>query len=104
MHQQQLLQEPKLTDRDIRTPRRLQALNTRDANADMSGLDHGDVVGAVSDREEDRFQVLFDEFDDEGFLEGGDATCGRLRDERVSVGRKGTEERGRTNSRRRPCT
>lgn len=75
MHQQQLLQEPKLTDRDVRRPRGLESLDARDTDADVRGLDHRDVVGAVANREEDRFQVFFNELDDEGFLERGDAAC-----------------------------
>lgn len=51
----------------------MEALDAGYADADVRRLDHGDVVGAVADREEDRFEVSLYELDYEGFLEGGDA-------------------------------
>ena len=51
MNQQQLLQKPKLADRNIGTPGRLKTLDARDTDTDVRGLDHADVVRAVADSE-----------------------------------------------------
>jgi hypothetical protein len=48
---QQLLQEPELRDREVGRACGLQALQARDTDADVRGLDHTHVIGAVADRE-----------------------------------------------------
>jgi hypothetical protein len=50
-------------------------LDTRDADSDMSSLDHRHVVGSVSDGEKDGRRVRLDELDDEGFLKRRDSTA-----------------------------
>ena len=85
--QEQLLEEAKLRDGDVGGARRLQTLHgdgqarvsagaggktfldARDADPDVCGLDHADVVGAVADGQEDGLLVLLDELDDERLLE-----------------------------------
>jgi hypothetical protein len=69
MHEKQLLEEPELTNRNVRRSSSLQSLDSRDSDSDVSCLDHAHVVCAVSDSEEDRVEVLLDELDDEGLLE-----------------------------------
>ena len=48
-------------------------LDAGDADADVGGLDHADVVDAVADGQEVRLLVLLDELDDERLLERGHA-------------------------------
>lgn len=67
--EQQLLEEPELTDGDVGRSSSLESLDSRDSDSDVSCLDHAHVVCAVSDSEEDRVEVLLDELDDEGLLE-----------------------------------
>lgn len=50
----------------------LETFDARDTDTDVGSLDHGDVVCAVANGEEDGFQVAFHELDDEGLLEGRD--------------------------------
>jgi hypothetical protein len=54
MDQQQLLQEPELRNSNICTPSSLETFDTRDTNTDMCGLDHADIIGTVSNGQEDR--------------------------------------------------
>jgi len=69
MDQQQLLQVPELRNGNIGTPSSLEALDTRDTNANMRRLDHADIIGTVSDGQEDRSGILLDKLDDESFLQ-----------------------------------
>lgn len=41
---------------------------TRDADANMSGLDHRDIVGAIADGQRDRLFIPFNEIDHHRFL------------------------------------
>lgn len=68
VHEQQLFEEPELADRDVGRPGSLETFMARDPDADVGSLDHRDVVRAVADREQDRFEVLLDELDDERLL------------------------------------
>ena len=52
MDQQQLLQVPELGNGDIGTPSSLETFNTRYTNANVCRLDHADIVGTISDRQE----------------------------------------------------
>jgi len=69
MNEEELLEEAELADGDVGRPSGLQALVTRDTNADVRRLDHRDVVSAVADGEEDGLEVLLDELDDERLLQ-----------------------------------
>jgi hypothetical protein len=73
--EEELLEEAKLADGDVGRARRLQALDAGDADADVGGLDHRDVVGAVANGEEDGLAVLLDELDHQGLLQRRDAAC-----------------------------
>lgn len=48
-------------------------LDSRNSDSDMSSLNHGHVVGSISDGEEDRRSVVLDELDDESLLERRDS-------------------------------
>ena len=50
-------------------PTYLHALLSRDADADVRGLDHGDVVGAVADGERVHPQLLLDDAHDVRLLQ-----------------------------------
>lgn len=52
MHQKQFAKEPELGNRHVGRPGSLQTFNTTDTNADMGGLDHRHVVGAVTNRQQ----------------------------------------------------
>ena len=70
MHEQQLAQEPELTDGDVRTASRLQTFMAADADAYMCGLDHTHIVGTIANRQENRACVCLDKFDDQRLLQG----------------------------------
>jgi len=53
MDQQQLLQVPELGNGNIGTPSSLETFDTRDTNANMRRLDHADIIGTISDGQED---------------------------------------------------
>lgn len=52
--EKQLPQVAELGDGDVGGPGSLESFNTRDTNADVSSLDHGDIVGTVADCEQNR--------------------------------------------------
>jgi hypothetical protein len=57
----------------------LKTLETRDADADVSSLDHAHVVGTVTDGEQDSLLVLLDQFDHERLLKRRNAAWGNRR-------------------------
>jgi hypothetical protein len=60
VHEQQFSQEPKLAKRVIRAHSRLRALQTKQPTSDIGLLDHGDVVGSVSNGERHGVSAVFD--------------------------------------------
>ena len=44
-------------------------MRSGNADANVGGLDHGDVVGAIADRESDGLLVALDEINDHGLLQ-----------------------------------
>jgi hypothetical protein len=54
MDQQQLLQVPELRNGNIGTPSSLETFDTGDTNTNVRRLDHADIIGTVSDSQEDR--------------------------------------------------
>ena len=74
--EEQLPEVPELGHRHVGAPRRLEALDAADAHADVGGLDHRHVVGAVADGEEDRLLlVLLDQLHHQRLLHGRDAAA-----------------------------
>ena len=63
MHQEQLSQIAKLPNSNVGAACCLQALHTTDANSNVGSLNHGDVVGTVTNSKQKSFQVSFDELD-----------------------------------------
>ena len=59
MHEEQFAQVFELRNCNICGPGCLEAFHARYTNADVSSLNHGDIVCAVADGEEDSLQVAF---------------------------------------------
>lgn len=78
MDEQQLLEVPELRNGNVGRACGLETFNTRDTNANVRSLDHADVVGAVTDCEQNGLLVLLDELDDECLLQRGHTTCGLI--------------------------
>lgn len=68
MHKQQLLQESELANGNIGTSRCLKTFHTSNTHTNMSGLNHGDIIRAIADCEQDRLEMSLDELDDKCFL------------------------------------
>lgn len=58
-----------MTNSDVSASCSLETLNTADTDTNMSSLDHADIVGTVSDGQQERLQVTLDKLDNQGFLE-----------------------------------
>lgn len=69
VHEQQPLEEAELAHRVVARVDRLKSFFSCDADADIGGLDHRDVVGAVTDSEAHGSETVLDKADDEGLLE-----------------------------------
>lgn len=83
--EQQLLEILELRDGYVRRAGRLETLNARDPYADVRGLDHGHVVGAVTDGQEDRLGIVLDELDNERLLQRGHSAANDgLKDRNIS--------------------
>ncbi len=48
VHEKEFLQISELSDGNICTSSGLESFNTTDADTDMRGLDHGDIIGTVA--------------------------------------------------------
>ena len=59
---------------NIRTSGRLEAFDTTDSDTNMSSLDHTDVVGAITNGQQERLEIALDQLDDQGFLQGRHTT------------------------------
>lgn len=46
-------------------------LDSGDANTDVSGLNHANIIRTIANGKQNRFLVLLDKLNDEGFLERG---------------------------------
>jgi hypothetical protein len=114
MDEEQPREEPKLSDSVIGRIDGLKTFLSRDTDTDIGGLDHRDVVCAVSNGESHDAKVVLDEVDDLGLLERGDsaaddgvATGGELEEEVFrpgfgeGLGRRKGDERGSWSARRR---
>lgn len=68
MDKGELTQESELRDRDIRTSRGLETFETTNTNTNMGGLDHGDIVCAVANGQENLGRILLDQLDHQCLL------------------------------------
>src|ERR1700744_6320838 len=71
MHQKELPQVPELANGDVGASSGLEGLHAADTNTKMGRLNHGDVVGSVSDGQQERLQMPLDEFDNQCLLKWG---------------------------------
>lgn len=76
MHQEQLSQVPELSNGHVGSSRGLKSFNTTNADTHMRRLDHGNIVGSIAYRQEKRFLVSLNQFDDKGLLERRNTTKG----------------------------
>ena len=75
MHEEQLREEPELADGVVRGREGLGALTPIDADADVGGLDHAHVVGAVADGERALLGARLHELDQLGLVLGRGAAA-----------------------------
>lgn len=74
MHQQQFTKEAELRNRHIGGPSSLKTFDAADTDTNMSGLDHRHIVGAIANGKKKRFEMTFNQLDDQGFLKGRNTT------------------------------
>lgn len=70
MNEEQFAEVLELGDRDVGRACGLKTFYAGDTNTDVGSLDHGNVICAVANGEEDSFEVAFYKLNDEGLLEG----------------------------------
>lgn len=78
MNQKQFSKEPELANCDISRSRGLKTFNAADTDSDMSGLNHGHIIGAVTNGQEESLLVALDKLDDQGLLKGRHTTINML--------------------------
>lgn len=81
MNQKQLSKEPELANCDISRSCGLKTFDTADADSDMSGLDHGHIIGTVANGQEESLLVALDKLDDQSLLKWRDPTKEHVRPE-----------------------
>lgn len=81
VNQKQLPKEPELANCDISRSCSLKTFDTADADSDMSGLDHGHIIGTVANSQEKSFLVALDKLDDQSLLKGRNPTKEHVRTE-----------------------
>jgi len=69
MNQQQPLEESELCNGIIRRVDSLETLFTRNADANVSRLDHANIIGTISDGECHDAKTILDEPDNQGLLQ-----------------------------------
>lgn len=74
MHKEQLLEVAKLSDCNIGTSGSLETFDTADTDTHMGSLDHGNIVGTVTDGQQQRLAVMLDQLDNQSFLERRNTT------------------------------
>lgn len=79
MNQKQLSKEPELANCDISRSCGLKAFDTADTDSDMSGLNHGHIIGTVANGQEESLLVALDKLDDQSLLKGRDPTKEHVR-------------------------
>lgn len=74
MHQEQFPKIAELCNRNISRPSCLKTFHTADTDSNMSRLDHGNIVGTVTNGQKQGFEVAFDKLHDQRFLKGRHTT------------------------------
>ena len=76
MYEKQGFQEFKLSNRKVCTPRGLLPLLAENSNANMCCLDHGNIIGSISNAQSDLAgESVPDHVDYVSLLFGGDSAC-----------------------------
>jgi hypothetical protein len=75
MHQKQLPKISELPDCDICTASSLETFHTTNTYTYVCSLNHGYVVGAVSNGQKNCFQMTLDKLHHQRFLEGRNSTA-----------------------------
>jgi hypothetical protein len=70
MNQKQFSKESELANCHIGRSRSLETFHTTDTNTNMGGLNHGHIIGTVTNSQKKSLLVTFDELDDQGLLKG----------------------------------
>lgn len=78
MDREESLQVLELLETEIRGPGSLGTLHSLDTHTDVGSLDHGDIVGTITDGQSDLVQFLADQFDDQSLLKRGNTTTDDL--------------------------
>lgn len=78
MNKKQLSKVSELSNRNIRRPSCLETFHTADTNTNMGSLNHGHIVGTIANSKEQRFEMSFNQFNNERLLEGRNATSQEL--------------------------
>lgn len=74
MDKKQLAKKAELRNGNICRPGGLETFDAADTHANMSGLDHRNVVGTVANSEEKGLQVTLDKLHDKSLLKRRDTT------------------------------
>lgn len=74
MNKKQFSKIPKLPDRDIGRPRCLKTFNTTDTNSNMRCLNHGNIICAVADSQQQGLQVSLNKLNNKSLLKGRNTT------------------------------
>lgn len=72
VNKKQFSKIPELGNRNISRPSCLKTFHTADTNTDMGCLNHGHIVGTIADSKEQRFEMSFDQFNNQRLLKGRD--------------------------------
>jgi hypothetical protein len=78
VNQKQLPKESELTNCHIGRSGSLKTLHTADTDTNVGGLNHRNIVGAVTNSQEKSLLVTLDKLNNQSFLKRGNTTKGRL--------------------------
>lgn len=68
MNEKKFAKIAELSDRNVGGPCGLQTFDTTDTNANVSRLDHRNIVGTVTNSQKQSFKMAFNKFDNESLL------------------------------------
>jgi hypothetical protein len=75
MDEQELSKVSELSNRNIRTSCGLKTFHTADTNTNMRSLNHGHVVGTITNCQKNGLLVALDKLDDQSLLKGRYSTA-----------------------------
>lgn len=74
MDKEQFSKIAELTNCHISRPGCLKTFNTTNTDTYVGRLDHGNIVGTITNSQKQRFEVTLDKLNDESLLKGRDTT------------------------------